>query len=229
MCGGTSTVHSSGLPSPGLSPRVRGNRLHRRAPSRASRSIPACAGEPTSGTMSPALMGVYPRVCGGTSPECADRAATWGLSPRVRGNRLRRPRGAAGLRSIPACAGEPRRALVATVAPEVYPRVCGGTGSGCTVIIGDNGLSPRVRGNRTGIPADCIPQGSIPACAGEPNPATARSNRHEVYPRVCGGTSVPVPVTSGVHGLSPRVRGNPRPPGGCISRGRSIPACAGEP
>ena len=70
---------------------------------------------------------------------------------------------------------------------------------------------------------------SIPACAGEP-PARGGSGRiDEVYPRVCGGTtllSFPPAVRGG---LSPRVRGNPSPFDVLPDGEWSIPACAGEP
>ena len=191
-----------------------------------------------------------PRVCGGTS---AMPAAAAGLSPRVRGNRWTRmptaaipptglsPRVRGNLdvrqgiacalncqRSIPACAGEPslRSAIVSLI---------------------HRGLSPRVRGNQRNR-HDGRPTRSIPACAGEPDrrfhharlnglSPRVRGNRltaaaHQVYPRVCGGTSnvstagVPrhrsIPACAGEPGtapyatygyscgLSPRVRGNPR-------------------
>ena len=35
---------------------------------------------------------------------------------------------------------------------------------------------------------DLFHQGSIPACAGEPEEAYPYAYRHRVYPRVCGGT-----------------------------------------
>ena len=50
----------------GLSPRVRGNlRLCWRR-LRLTRSIPVCAGEPTTCFLRALPMRVYPRVCGGT-------------------------------------------------------------------------------------------------------------------------------------------------------------------
>ena len=102
------------------------------------------------------LQQVYPRVCGGTSYQLrvGRLGPATGLSPRVRGNRMR-PRAAAGSSpggSIPACAGEPsgsgqlpRRAAERWV----YPRVCGGTGNAEHSVC-DSSLR------------------SIPACAGEP-------------------------------------------------------------
>ena len=52
---------------------------------------------------------VYPRVCGGTLLTGAGVSYAEGLSPRVRGNPVRSKAAASAGRSIPACAGEPRR------------------------------------------------------------------------------------------------------------------------
>ena len=46
---------------------------------------------------------------------------------------------------------------------------------------------------------------------------------------MCGGTADTPQQAEIRHGLSPRVRGNQAPDPGRASRGRSIPACAGEP
>ena len=53
------------------------------------------------------LLGVYPRVCGGTRSR--NPSPTWGrgLSPRVRGNLVHRDTDEGNRGSIPACAGEP--------------------------------------------------------------------------------------------------------------------------
>ena len=91
----------------GLSPRVRGNL--RLAPARIAvpRSIPACAGEPQLPHCANLLKTVYPRVCGGTAEAHKAGGYTYGLSPRVRGNRDDAIEATANSRSIPACAGEP--------------------------------------------------------------------------------------------------------------------------
>ena len=91
---------------------------------------------------------VYPRVCGGTMQAIAARIALLGLSPRVRGNRFGFTPPQKGLRSIPACAGEPRTRLTSSYPSAVYPRVCGGTRRTTSSRRSGNGLSPRVRGNR---------------------------------------------------------------------------------
>ena len=191
-------------------------------------------------------------MCGGTSISTSSRPASKGLSPRVRGNRPSyRPR-VRTRRSIPACAGEPAAAAGPWRRERVYPRVCGGTRSDMTHAAGAPGLSPRVRGNRLPRPPARERLGSIPACAGEPQPArtvargggglgsipacageppteAVRTVPGKVYPRVCGGTPGARARGWASTGLSPRVRGNRAddPPERGVSG--SIPACAGEP
>ena len=71
------------------------------------------------------------------------------------------------------------------------------------------GLSPRVRGNRSRRSGFYRHRRSIPACAGEPDSGLRRMTDSGVYPRVCGGTSACPRPPDDAHGLSPRVRGNP--------------------
>ena len=177
------------LPS-GLSPRVRGNPLPPSIASATLGSIPACAGEPVFRRAGHGRCRVYPRVCGGTIIGTAAIMTAIGLSPRVRGNPgpLQPFRGVQG--SIPACAGEPPLPRQADRLPEVYPRVCGGTGHYGDDVAGGVGLSPRVRGNRRGTLRRRSSARSIPACAGEPACLLLPSAPAAVYPRVCGGTSV---------------------------------------
>ena len=168
-------------------------------------------------------------MCGGTAYvkeryDCDD-----GLSPRVRGNP-----GLAGVlrtrrRSIPACAGEPRRVTARKDPAPVYPRVCGGTRSALAGILREEGLSPRVRGNHIEQTGAVFAVRSIPACAGEPTCAAAQSAHPRVYPRVCGGTATCACCQTSRIGLSPRVRGNRRGMAVTALRWGSIPACAGEP
>ena len=152
-----------------------------------------------------------------------------GLSPRVRGNHVRRPCGILERRSIPACAGEPPLHVRLTMLRKVYPRVCGGTWPGFCGNRAMGGLSPRVRGNLACFAPDGQSSRSIPACAGEPREGIMDKAIIWVYPRVCGGTGRPYPMVLAFYGLSPRVRGNQRPGSARNSTRRSIPACAGEP
>ena len=107
--------------------------------------------------------------------------------------------------------------------------MCGGTARSRLVSVRSAGLSPRVRGNRSGLPTYCSMTRSIPACAGEPDSGLARAPAYRVYPRVCGGTRGVSPVRPESRGLSPRVRGNPTEVEARAHAHRSIPACAGEP
>ena len=229
VCGGTTCPVRASISVRGLSPRVRGNRQSKRAGGGVSGSIPACAGEPSARTSNNGMARVYPRVCGGTSPPTRGARGAGGLSPRVRGNHEGAGERVRWSGSIPACAGEPMRFAARTMGRRVYPRVCGGTPLGHGPAARAAGLSPRVRGNLRIVARTARCAGSIPACAGEPRRGPRSAARPRVYPRVCGGTTGPITQGLQSRGLSPRVRGNPprdRDGGG---RGRSIPACAGEP
>ena len=131
--------------------------------------------------------------------------------------------------SIPACAGEPITHARPGASTKVYPRVCGGTQHVVDLLDAGQGLSPRVRGNQGSMIPLTGREGSIPACAGEPQPARTATCPSGVYPRVCGGTSSRLVRISPASGLSPRVRGNPDAAAPPASNPGSIPACAGEP
>ena len=109
VCGGTRRDYPPAGNQHRLSPRMRGNLERRTLPLERWTSIPACAGEPADARCTIRPSGVYPRVCGGTVPYLRGGLMVAGLSPRVRGNLRGTERGQVALRSIPACAGEPRR------------------------------------------------------------------------------------------------------------------------
>ena len=167
-CGGTSPPPMLTTAESGLSPRVRGNPLPQAGAPRGGRSIPASAGEPVRVLLGYHLLRVYPRECGGTAGKIHMTMGVPGLSPRVRGNRLRPNHGVPGVRSIPASAGEPPACRAAITAARVYPRECGGTLLFGPPGEGKSGLSPRVRGNPRQRSASIGTAGSIPASAGEP-------------------------------------------------------------
>ena len=209
VCGGTFPPASPACGWRGLSPRVRGNRQVAGTVNGNERSIPACAGEPKTGTRRHSRIEVYPRVCGGTISSYANPLHTRGLSPRVRGNRSRRRFTRRQPGSIPACAGEPFPPPLYPPATRVYPRVCGGTTHDDPLSVANPGLSPRVRGNRHHSGGKGGMPRSIPACAGEPMQRRERVGVAAVYPRVCGGTGARRCAFQAGLGLSPRVRGNP--------------------
>ena len=229
MCGGTEGTKSESLAIEGLSPRVRGNPGKPKAEGLLGGSIPACAGEPVRREGPGGRQRVYPRVCGGTRCLILAADAQAGLSPRVRGNHSTTNTANSASGSIPACAGEPKASSPDRFTERVYPRVCGGTTWTMATCTRSEGLSPRVRGNLTSTTPRPSGSGSIPACAGEPQPFVDLIQRVRVYPRVCGGTIGSVWPRGVNSGLSPRVRGNQG--GAGLQRGGrgSIPACAGEP
>ena len=188
VCGGTHELCNFSARQDGLSPRVRGNLAGAIGNPRRVGSIPACAGEPALTPAPPGNTGVYPRVCGGT--------LIFYLTATP------------GDRSIPACAGEPGQWAADSTSGRVYPRVCGGTRKTGEIPAGYRGLSPRVRGNRWRGAGSAGTKRSIPACAGEPRPATSSAPAPWVYPRVCGGTRRTRWSGGRGRGLSPRVRGN---------------------
>ena len=189
VCGGTRPARGVRSPSSGLSPRVRGNPFPIIFAAARGGSIPACAGEPLDGSGCSTSPEVYPRVCGGTFPIILAARRAEGLSPRVRGNQDDGERTPRRQGSIPACAGEPSPSSLPPGARRVYPRVCGGTLGPGKPDLDDDGLSPRVRGNRRNLVCRCYRFGSIPACAGEPYCAISMLALQWVYPRVCGGTA----------------------------------------
>ena len=152
----------------GLSPRVRGNQVDAEEAGDVERSIPACTGKPDRATPWPGEEGVYPRVYGETAAQRIPSYADLGLSPRVRGNLQNLELHPPKLRSIPACTGKPGAGINHRGHPRVYPRVYGETRNNLFAHQGDDGLSPRVRGNRVDKPDQAAHVGSIPACTGKP-------------------------------------------------------------
>ena len=109
VCGGAVLPTGPAVPLKGLSPRVRGSLGKLPNPIYVLRSIPACAGEPTTTCAGGGGSAVYPRVCGGASETSMPTSCRTGLSPRVRGSQGTPSHTSSLRRSIPACAGEPAR------------------------------------------------------------------------------------------------------------------------
>ncbi len=168
-------------------------------------------------------------MCGGAGQGAQQTGPAQGRSPRVRGSRINR-RLRIGVRgSIPACAGEPCSIGLNSNAFRVDPRVCGGACSSACKILILLGRSPRVRGSLIVSKNAQTADGSIPACAGEPQNHKSLVPTQKVDPRVCGGAAMGIDWMVRDEGRSPRVRGSPHIHGGGNDRARSIPACAGEP
>ena len=228
-CGGTSGTPCLGSLRRGLSPRMRGNPVRLDELRHSLGSIPAHAGEPPYAPAPHTFRRVYPRACGGTNAEIEPHGVEKGLSPRMRGNRLRTTVRAAQAGSIPAHAGEPQSPHSESGTPRVYPRACGGTRTKRRQNRYSGGLSPRMRGNHSETELRAEEIGSIPAHAGEPSSTPARLSQGRVYPRACGGTIEIMASSNDFTGLSPRMRGNLIRKWVQRDALRSIPAHAGEP
>ncbi len=194
-----------------------------------TRSIPACTGKPTLNLPSSTDVPVYPRVYGETWSWLSQSPDPEGLSPRVRGNPHRPIRKVRPVGSIPACTGKPDQNQAFHPFSKVYPRVYGETLDHSGMDFVSQGLSPRVRGNRspTRSPPDLMR--SIPACTGKPDCYYAGCPSDAVYPRVYGETAAVFATIGILVGLSPRVRGNPLVCTAVPLGLWSIPACTGKP
>ena len=166
--GGTERRRGDRRADEGLSPRGRGNRNADDRNRVDMGSIPAWAGEPRLHEIVVREPRVYPRVGGGTRDRADEALDERGLSPRGRGNRSLAQVVPSVRGSIPAWAGEPIPNSCPCGEIRVYPRVGGGTRGGRESLYGDQGLSPRGRGNRDDTDLTQRNRGSIPAWAGEP-------------------------------------------------------------
>ena len=170
----------------GLSPRVRGSPCSLPFAAQRSGSIPASAGQPSTGVPPSWWCWVYPRECGAATGGQSRRSAAWGLSPRVRGSRILSADQQPRIRSIPASAGQPACRCRPVSVGWVYPRECGAAGLLFRERMTRQGLSPRVRGSPASGIGDSTATGSIPASAGQPASAPTRCHTGPVYPRECG-------------------------------------------
>ena len=152
----------------GLSPRGRGNRGAALGCPATQRSIPAWAGQPIVSQPIHESTKVYPRVGGATSYSLSGTGSANGLSPRGRGNHNHGVRFRLALRSIPAWAGQPIIPRPSRERWTVYPRVGGATSRLSPRRRRRWGLSPRGRGNLSGVRKGARTPGSIPAWAGQP-------------------------------------------------------------
>ena len=144
-------------------------------------------------------------MCGAAAVVQVRQEPRYGLSPRVRGSRLRHGIGQPRMRSIPTCAGQPAIPRPCPCLYAVYPHVCGAAIQIDMSGLLAAGLSPRVRGSHTSLAVHAHALGSIPTCAGQPRSLTCCSVMPRVYPHVCGAAEV---VCKGVYphvcGAAPR-------------------------
>ena len=150
----------------GPSPRARGTRQRAALRYGRWRSIPACAGNTTLRRRAIRSIPVHPRVRGEHALTEPSAAPTTGPSPRARGTPGREQHPAAGVRSIPACAGNTAESEQLFVKQTVHPRVRGEHAWSCAT---------RLTATR-----------SIPACAGNTEEKSSPHQSPAVHPRVRG-------------------------------------------
>ena len=227
-CGGSGNTRSPGRPEMGTSPRVRGKPQAQPVGRPEVGYIPARAGEAGVARREPPPAGVHPRACGGSAGRAVLRAGGPGTSPRVRGKPVEALGNRAGLRYIPARAGEAGGRTVGWTTRRVHPRACGGSVIELEQVDDDHGTSPRVRGKRHRARTGRRRPRYIPARAGEARPGASPRPARPVHPRACGGSEREEIIARTAGGTSPRVRGKRR---GRYALGVDtgyIPARAGE-
>ena len=167
-------------------------------------------------------------MCGEHHLVQRERLLRQGSSPRVRGTQDRTGRHRHDPGIIPACAGNTVVFSNECRFSQDHPRVCG-EHPGLLVLPKDTtGSSPRVRGTHPPMVLRPVPDGIIPACAGNTRPCGPRCCSPRDHPRVCGEHE-PVGMSYiECLGSSPRVRGTQMMGGDLRSADGIIPACAGN-
>jgi len=214
------------LPS-GSSPRVRGPREPERLPPVVERLIPARAGTTPCRAHQQPRRAAHPRACGDHGSFTRVKTWLYGSSPRVRGPRGDRPRGAARPRLIPARAGTTVRARRKGSRSPAHPRACGDHGNRCRDSGGHCGSSPRVRGPPSDSHSRVAGMRLIPARAGTTPHGASVALSDAAHPRACGDHPDWTRAIAPTAGSSPRVRGPPRSSPSPRDPRRLIPARAG--
>ena len=192
----------------GSSPRVRGTPSRPGQRARRTRFIPACAGN--------------------ANPRFRASSTAAGSSPRVRGTPDAGCASCQLPRFIPACAGNARYRSPHSHPVAVHPRVCGERQDSLCASATMTGSSPRVRGTPLSAVDSPARRRFIPACAGNAPRASLPAAPIPVHPRVCGERASRTICLARASGSSPRVRGTQRGRRYPRTRGRFIPACAGN-
>jgi len=193
-----------------------------------TRFIPAGAGNRVSSRYLPRRTTVHPRGCGERAGSKGRTVNVYGSSPRVRGTDGVTYRCEAGVRFIPAGAGNGCREPACRNRTTVHPRGCGERNRHNKSFHRTAGSSPRVRGTDGEIIHPLANQRFIPARAGNRMTWLISLKGLPVHPRPCGeqGFKVSSAVING--GSSPPVRGTVDTAGGKHRFYRFIPARAGN-
>ncbi len=151
-----------------------------------------------------------------------------GLSPRIRGKPRSSRRARPKARSIPAHTGQTTGTGRHRTALWVYPRAYGANKAAISPLACCCGLSPRIRGKRSGWRRHTFSRRSIPAHTGQTTWPGCGPGGPRVYPRAYGANAGGSGDPGVGAGLSPRIRGKPAATAlTCASVG-SIPAHTGQ-
>ena len=207
---------------------MRGKRAGHRLRPRPYRIIPAHAGQTTATRCPCESPADHPRACGANLTADDAHASTAGSSPRMRGKHLFDAFRVRGGRIIPAHAGQTWRADASTTACPDHPRACGANMTGTAMLLPNAGSSPRMRGKQLPIAKMLAHVRIIPAHAGQTVGMVVFPRAQSDHPRACGANGPFITVSTQIFGSSPRMRGKRLPRRRYASRGRIIPAHAGQ-
>ena len=146
----------------------------------------------------------------------------------MRGTRADRTRAVSRAGIIPAYAGNTFSMSMSAVSDGDHPRVCGEHSTDPWSISEATGSSPRMRGTRINMVADCFAGGIIPAYAGNTCFASHASSIAKDHPRVCGEHRFHATGLLKPQGSSPRMRGTLEVHVGRPTVAGIIPAYAGN-
>ena len=213
---------------PGSSPRRRGDHGHRHRYPRRLGFIPAQAGRSLRLEAALTWRRVHPRAGGeilcpiGLAPICP------GSSPRRRGDQLLGVLDEFRPGFIPAQAGRSGDSWRRCSTTTVHPRAGGEIRLAGAALQGDQGSSPRRRGDRPASSRATRGEGFIPAQAGRSGPASANTGDRRVHPRAGGEIRTAEYFDLNTKGSSPRRRGDLQAVPQQARPGGFIPAQAGR-
>ena len=202
---------ASGSSSAQVFPASRGEQPARTAagtcPGAMPGSSPRVAGNTRSAPARPATVPAHPRECGEHATMRMLMGQPAGSSPRVRGTPCAFSHRQAGVRLIPASAGNTMRPRSYRHRSSAHPRECGEHSGGFRDGELVRGSSPRVRGTHHLVVAVERHARLIPASAGNTPPGRSAASASAAHPRECGEHIDLEARDPDAAGSSPRVRG----------------------
>ena len=212
----------------GSSPRMRGKPHCATKRDQCGRIIPAHAGQTACHRSADGCRSDHPRACGANAWLSSLAWSMSGSSPRMRGKHGVRSGTNAGVRIIPAHAGQTTGGSTNYAPASDHPRACGANINPDIGGVMNRGSSPRMRGKLVMARRRTPRRRIIPAHAGQTFRSSYKSIRQPDHPRACGANWKWSRMRFSASGSSPRMRGK-RLCRSCARRsGRIIPAHAGQ-